>query len=72
MRMTALYVKLCHLNDKNLMCRFCGERREEVIGTKGIRNERNSVEEDDMKKVISLLRFSRSATLLYFNAFNTY
>jgi len=72
MHMTALYVKLCHLNDKNSMCCFIRERREEVIGTKGIRNERKSVEEDDMKKVTLLLRFTGSSTLLYLIAVNTY
>jgi len=72
MHMTALYVKLCHLNDKNLMCCFGGERRKEVIGTKGIRNDMKNVEEDDMKNVILLLRFTRSSPLLYLIAVNTY
>ena len=54
------------------MCCFIRERREEVIGTKGIRNERKSVEEDDMKKVTLLLRFTGSSTLLYLIAVNTY
>ena len=72
MHMTARYVKLCHINDKNSMCCFSGERREEVIGTKGIRNEKKSVEEDDMKRVILLLRFTRSSPLLYLIAVSTY
>jgi hypothetical protein len=54
------------------MCSFSGERREEVIGTKRIRNERKRMEEDDMKKVISLLRFSWSSPLLYLIAINIY
>ena len=72
MCMTPLCVKLCHLNGKNLMCCFSGERREGGIGAKWIRNERKSVEEDDVKKVISLLRFSRSSPLLYVIAINFY
>ena len=32
--MTALYVKLCHLNCKNSMCSFSEERGEVVIGAK--------------------------------------
>jgi hypothetical protein len=73
LHMTALYVKLCHINDKNLMCCFSGERQEEAIGTKGIKNERKSVEEEeDMKTVILLLRFTRCSSLLYLIAVNTY
>jgi hypothetical protein len=52
------------VNGKNLMCCFGGERREEVIGTKGIRNERKNVEEKDMNTAILLLRFTWSSSIL--------
>lgn len=70
--MTALYVKVCHVNDKNLMCCFSGERREEVIGTKAVRNERKNVEVNDMKKVILSLGFPQSSPLLYLISVSTY
>jgi hypothetical protein len=54
------------------MCCFTGERKEEDIGTKGIKTERKNVEKDYMKKVISLLKFSRSFPLSYLIAINTY